>query len=421
MLREPFVSGGRAISCGDGAMGHGLPGIYYRMADPQLGEPHMLLQLAGMRAAAQTRDLDTSGRDVLPHPALARTEPRYALIDLARIVCAVGVISAHVGNSPLISTISGYSHMRLPFFMLIAMFFMFRRVERDDFAGWKEYAIAKTKQLYLPFLIWGVIYFVLKNIKNIYVLKTAGIPLRAEMLLNGNAAQLWFLPYLVVACTFAYPAACWLKRGHRLLNAGILMLVGLGVAACSPPHFSATGHVPYTIRWTIVHGWSIVPCVAWGIAAALAYPSMRQKLGRKTLIVGLVLITATVIPFHFFGRVPILEALGAVGLMIVAFTPVNNRIVTMLGKLGRYSFGVYLCHMVFVNVIRCVASKYFGQSSSNLFDLTLLLTTAVLSLAASMLLARSTRTRWLIAWEPAAPKRSAEPQVARQPALAIAA
>ncbi len=420
MLREPFVSIGRAISSGDGAMGQGLPGIYYRMMDPQLGEPHMPLQLAGMRAAARTHDLDTSRRDVIPLPALTRTEPRYALIDLARVLCAVGVISAHVGTSPVMSTISQYSHLRLPFFMLLAMFFLFRKAERNNLQGWKEYAIAKTKQLYLPFLLWGCIYLVLKNIKNILILKIGGAPLRMEMLLDGNSAHLWFLPYLVVACAFAYPVACWLMRGHRLINAGVLMLAGLAVVSCPAPVFTESSGLPYTIRWTLVHGWSIVPCIPWGLAAALAYPTFRNKLGRTTCVIGLALIASAAIPIYSYGRVPILEAIGGLGLMLVAFTPINNRIVTALGKFGRYSFGIYLIHMVFVNVMKIVALKYFAIGSSNAFDMTVLISAAVLSLATSILLARSTRTRWLIAWEPAAPKR-AEQQIARRPELAIAA
>src|SRR3954464_11787048 len=149
----------------------------------------------------------------LPLPALPERPPRNQTRDAARGLGCLAVIWMHtVIDSPQLARSAGLSRFGTPFFTLAAVFFVLTGLSTKASAGWGAYALQRFKRLYIPFLVWSVIYLLLRTGKRTLLTTDGLVKLDSARLLLGTARHLWFLPFILMACIAIYPLRYVLPR-----------------------------------------------------------------------------------------------------------------------------------------------------------------------------------------------------------------
>jgi len=85
--------------------------------------------------------------------------PRFLLVDAFRFICAGWVMWVHIPQSEALAPTAGWMRFRLPFFVVLAVFFQQYQMVRRPVADFREYARERVRRLYFPFLAWGTLYF----------------------------------------------------------------------------------------------------------------------------------------------------------------------------------------------------------------------------------------------------------------------
>lgn len=124
---------------------------------------------------------------------------RNAALDYARLIAAFGIIVFHIGAPG-----AKFGYAALPFFLMVLLILAGPSALRQDF---KSYARSRASRLLRPWLIWSIIYALLK----IAEITVTGADFSSEfmpwMILTGPALHLWFLPFAFIACVSMWPFA----------------------------------------------------------------------------------------------------------------------------------------------------------------------------------------------------------------------
>src|SRR2546421_5473934 len=160
-------------------------------------------------------------------PALSPRPPRNQTLDAARGLECIGVIWVHtVIDSPDLTRSASLARFGTPFFVLAAIFFLLTGLSTKASAGWGAYALQRFKRLYIPFLVWSLIYLLLRTGKRALMTQEGLVRLDTARLLLGTARHLWFLPFILMACIACYPLRKLLPRlrgGRIVLAAGFFI------------------------------------------------------------------------------------------------------------------------------------------------------------------------------------------------------
>src|SRR5438477_608973 len=95
----------------------------------------------------------------IPEVSAQRTN-RFVLVDAFRVVCAAWVMWIHVPESATLSWTSELAPFRMPFFTLLAIFFLFRKLASPNPPRYGDYVSDRFRRLYLPFLGWATFYYI---------------------------------------------------------------------------------------------------------------------------------------------------------------------------------------------------------------------------------------------------------------------
>src|SRR5437667_668269 len=318
-----------------------------------------------MPELAVAPQLEAADEAVRPLPL---RPPRNQTLDAARGLACIGVIWVHtVMDSPEIARSASLMRFGTPFFVLAAIYFLLSGLSTKASAGWGAYGIQRLKRLYIPFLIWSLIYLLLRTGKRTLMTQEGLVRLDTPRLLLGTARHLWFLPFILMACIACYPLRTLLPRlraGRIVLAAGFF-IVGMIVSRIRCPDFPSAE--PYIGKW-YMNAWMFVPGICWGIALAAIYPLLPKKLTATPLIavIGLfILISATIwlwfgshVPFVDTRSVPSLPRnLSGLGLLLIALYPLQSSLLTPLAAFGRTTYGIYLVHLLFVDPLQLLAKR----------------------------------------------------------------
>jgi peptidoglycan/LPS O-acetylase OafA/YrhL len=159
-------------------------------------------------------------------------------------------------------------------------------------------------------------------------------------------------------------------------------------------------HLP--ANWDQMHGntyvqnWRALPEVCWGLAFAWFMTMGPEVYGVSfgVAIAGIILTIVCSIQQALHGIQLIPRALSGLGAMLAALAPWRSGLVPVLARLGRCSFGIYLCHVLVAEVVRdFVARIHISDSPAR--DMLVFFPTLVGSGALVMFFARSPRLAWL--------------------------
>jgi len=325
---------------------------------------------------------------------------RLDTLDATRFVAAMGVIWTHA--------LYGWSWRQLgafsvPFFVIAAVMLVGDGLRRNPDRPWTGYVRKRFLRVYVPFLVWSIIYFMLKNVQDWVHLTHRGNPDNIGMLLFGTEFHLWFSPFIFVGTTLAF---LLIRSFYRLGRGGYVWaaswtLAGIVVAWFSVPIFDTY----CGMRFGLTRALYALPAFCWALALTPALPTIRNWLGQRSVAFWILALTiaAHAVIIIRFERDVWKDNIGGVLLLLFALTPWPRVLTKCLAWGGRYAFGIYMIHEVGLWGFRKLL--YYGPESSlpilpslgkqgNLLLLFALI--ASFSTVATILLTRFKFARWVM-------------------------
>jgi surface polysaccharide O-acyltransferase-like enzyme len=292
-------------------------------------------------------------------------------IEWMRGISAFGVICVHAGIvvhgriTPCVEVLQNGFVFAVPFFLLTS-FYWALRTESARALPWGEWFRRRAGRLLVPFVFWSVVYFSLHVVKVLVHHQAGQVPgLLADpgslILRGGTALALYFLPFLFMGLTLTH-----LLSGLLLRSSLPVLTAGFGVALALNEycyrhdyicHLEDNGGNHNVLAWVAVklieEAIECGPLVfaAGFLSRYLPPPGARSAL--LMLMPGLVL--TAVMPFvvgpgcaQFLALAagPFLLAWGWSGLVAA------DEFALVVGK---YSFGVYLVHQVFLELVQALS------------------------------------------------------------------
>jgi surface polysaccharide O-acyltransferase-like enzyme len=265
------------------------------------------------------------------------------------------------------------------------------------------YLSRRAVRLYIPFLVWTIIYAGLGNL-GVALATTVEPTLAVEAphlswanLIMPVVPHLWFLPYILVISILVAPLVAWaaMHRVRETWLAGTLGALGLALAMSHQSNmFSLEGDW----GWLAETAWTRTPCFLWGAAVALLWKGGMPRLTGSLAWSGVAAIGCIELAAASYvtGLMTMMVSMLAMAAFLLAMSPLwSGEWARKLRGVGKLCFGVYLSHMLFVSV--CVTLLGFvGIDHTWWSDLGTVAFAICGGLLLTAILHRSTATRWLV-------------------------
>ncbi|MDB5321809.1 MAG: hypothetical protein JWN40_3440 [Phycisphaerales bacterium] len=333
-----------------------------------------------------------------PAPAKA-SAPRYLFLDVARLLAAIAIAWEHTPESPSLVRTSYLGGFAVPFFTLGAVFLLFEGMRREPARAPLAYARARFYRLYLPLLVWSLIYILARDLKGLVLHRPLVTP-NLGMFLTGAAHHMWFLPFLFILSLVLFWPARWLSRARSGTRIGVAIFsAAIGVViGCLPfpdvYHMITEEHVAFFLDRAA----AAAPAIFLGAALGAIYPLIPSRLLRNTAmaLLGLAICVACIAVGYLTHtrRVGFENAAGA-GFFLFGLAPWEGAMIGRTATWGKMAFGFYLVHVLFIEGIQAAAVRAHIQPSAGL-DVAVFVGTVAGTLPLVRLLSRARLTRWLI-------------------------
>jgi len=353
-----------------------------------------------------------------------------------KFVAAAAVVWIHTAAEGWWAASVAISRFAVPFFALVSAYALVAGMRSRPDESLVSIARKRVSRLYVPFLVWGAVYLVLRFIK-LRLLHESG-PLAADLagppaaiaagaslwdpvtfFFVGHAQQLWFLPYICVA-SIALAGLVHPLIGKPALERAMgwaFIVAGIVVALVMPPAGPAIVRSP--LDNLAVLGLAATPALLWGAAAPLL---LRVGLGSLCVPRWIGALAAVALGLILWGvwtsgwglgftgglggwgqtdhpalfRMLAFENLAGVLAAVIAISlPSVKGPLAWLATLGTLAFGVYLSHILFIQAARLVQRKAHLADSLPV-DLAFWTIAVIGAVLLSMLMRRFPATRWLI-------------------------
>jgi peptidoglycan/LPS O-acetylase OafA/YrhL len=289
--------------------------------------------------------------------------PRNERIDIVRAFAAAGIVFVHAVESATFDKWGNLFRFGVPFFLFASLYFQSLSLRRKPQRSLGRFVAGRMQRLYLPFIVWSIIYLFTRDLERVYLHHLGLVVPRISMLWTGTEYHLWFLPLLLgwsIALAIIHKGILqWDFRWRWLL---IAAAIGAGVFLASqpkpvmPPATQLTFDDPtYAyIQWQLAFPaafWAIA--FAWFMTAGPRVYRVSAALGWAgiALLVGCSLKQA----LQDVELAP--RALTGLGSMLAALAPWKASIAPGLARLGRKGYGIYLCHVIPVEIIHLIFHK----------------------------------------------------------------
>lgn len=323
---------------------------------------------------------------------------RLLMFDVARLVAAAGVTWLHTADTRSARHLGRFA---VPFFVLSAVFFLMQGLARQPDRSFADYAVARFKRIYLPFLAWSAAYMLLRNLKHLFLSGQPAVPPEFSFLWVGSAHHLWFMPFIWAVGLALFPLGrMMLGRAGLEWPVALIAAVGGTVLALVPESLIrgdavSIGQGPAFFLGVAL---SALPAVLWGVSLAIVYRKgpRRWLCGHVTALTGLIVAAVCMLPRAWYSeRVCLLEHLAGLGWILLALAPWRGWGIERLARLGGLSLGIYLAHPMFIEGLQALAMRAGWRTSWGL-DLSIFAAALASSTFFSALLARSRWSRWLV-------------------------
>jgi fucose 4-O-acetylase-like acetyltransferase len=312
-------------------------------------------------------------------------------IELCRGLAIYTVILDHTGDetwqipiSPSAITFRLLMHFAVPFFLAAAFYFMTAKPVVSSSIFWQS----RVKRLLVPYILWSFIFFISRVI--VYILSRK--PERLKELLDdplsivffgGSSYHLYFLPLLITG-TFLILLAELLRKNHAktqdlifftLISVVVYHLIeisgnsfqlGQDIAFnASLINFNIDPNKHQILRLFLVELSWLARCLPYLFIALILnkLPQTIKLFEQKKLTLGLLIlfILGNILGTMFISR-DIRELVLAYLLLIfgISFSShfrLNTIASNLVQSVGECSFGIYLIHPFFINIIKPLLNK----------------------------------------------------------------
>lgn len=327
-------------------------------------------------------------------PDAVQKKPRLAWLDFARLIAAYSIVWLHTQRCAELVPWTVLGRFAVPFFTAGAVFFVIEGLRRQPDRTLREYTINRFRRIYLPFLAWSVVYFVMKSVKKMALPDEPNDFSGIEVLWTGTFWHLWFMPFVLIVTLGAFMVGQWVvgRANVEWMVCLTMLSIGMAVAWIGPPAWVAAD-----TNFALL-AWNALPVVCWGLALGLVFPRGLDQLAthRITTLLAGCAFTALMAWLAIFGRNTLVENLAGILFLIAALQPKSPCWIYPVARFGSVAFGIYLAHLLLIKTCEAVAAKLHWSISWQL-DLLIFAVAAVGSTWLAWALARSRRTRWLVA------------------------
>lgn len=328
---------------------------------------------------------------IRPTPVAARSH--RAMVDVARLMAAYGIIWLHAVRSEPLADSQALGRFAVPFFVFAAVFFVFEGLRRQPHRTFADYARSRLVRLYLPFLAWSGIYLAFKLAKAILLPDQPNDFPGLDVLWTGSFYHLWFIPFLLVVSLLSFLVAKATLGRPGLETAVAAAAVVEGVLLAVLPT-SGAGILGGSQGRLVADA---LPAACWAIALAIVarHRLMHYVEHISASLLGLALAGACTAWVWHAGQMRLAENLAGLGFMLVALGPIPGRWVKAVASLGPLAYGIYFSHLLFIKVFEAAAAHLAAPHCWQL-DVASFASSALLSTALAWGLSRWRWSRWLV-------------------------
>jgi peptidoglycan/LPS O-acetylase OafA/YrhL len=295
--------------------------------------------------------------------ATAISRPRNEAIDAFRLIAAAAIVFVHAVESPSLDNKAHFFRFAVPFFLFASLYFQSLSLRRNSGRGVLQIISGRVVRLYVPFLAWSAIYLLSRDLKRALLLHIPPVAPRLTMLWTGTEYHLWFLPFLLAwSIVLVTVQRCLIARDARWR--WVVMGVALATACtmscfrmpAMPPATEMTYDSP---RVPALEWFESTPtgCAALAFACAMALGPVAYSVPAYVGLGGLLLAIGCCIEQAINGIQMGPRALTGLGCMLLTLVPWKTRVIPAMAKIGRRGYGIYLCHVLPVELIHALSHK----------------------------------------------------------------
>jgi peptidoglycan/LPS O-acetylase OafA/YrhL len=332
---------------------------------------------------------------VAEQPKVARH--RNESIDVVRFFAAAGIVFLHCIDTSALSTWNELCRFAVPFYLFASLYYQSLSLRRNTDRTFSQQVTARFKRLYIPFLAWDLIYLGMRDVRRMSH-DNLPLTLQPNLLWQGSEYHLWFLPFLLAA-SIVLAIVHWgiLKRDPRWRWPLIIIAIAVGVVFSVLP-VPANWNDLFTLPTHFyVQAWRAMPAVCWGMAFAW-YMTMGPKVygvSRTLGAAGIALALVYLFKQVAFGIQAGARGLTGLGCVLAGLAPWHGHAMSAMARLGRLGYGIYLCHVLFVETFHEFFIYRLHFAPSAWLDIVNFAFSFCGSLALVRLFARSPRLSWL--------------------------
>lgn len=275
-------------------------------------------------------------------------------IDILKIMACFGVVFLHFGGGGRVASLS------VPIFMFVAAYLCGRLLTEGDQQG----LFRRVRRLYVPFFVWGLIYYV---VYSIFEHRLDCIVLLQQMTIGAPACPVLYFLFLLVCytmilyCVGHMQCARWALLVVLFILCFALQYTGLNARLFAP--------LPFTLKMVLGRFVELFPSAICGYAFYLF--SSRHERSVGVVIIGAVLLMGYLVTvfwrqsfgvsgFSYQGA-PLL--FGAVGVCMVAISGygVECAWTKMIAELTP---GVYYLHLLVGKGIEMIVGRQRGWTEA---------------------------------------------------------
>jgi peptidoglycan/LPS O-acetylase OafA/YrhL len=317
------------------------------------------------------------------HVSSTKEKKRDTNIDLLRLIAAFGVINIHTPftTEGAAKINAFFLPLGVPFFFLTSLVYFLAGLKEDT--SLKAVIKRTFKRILLPYLAWTVIYVLLMVIKHAVVHKPNNIVPYRVLFYGESAVHLYFLPQLVamqmlvLALYFMFNTAA----NKKITGAIIFIMV-----------------ITYYTIGNMLNCFGITPLpsvVFYIVSACVVVAVINDAIKWVWVMVGFIIL---ILPLfinsleskpEIFNYINYLPTAG-LALVLLAIGLPQMPLSKLMTKFTNASFGIYLCHVVFLEAILFTTDRFFPGKIVHDFLGNLVITFSVFILSAgfTMLLSR---------------------------------
>jgi peptidoglycan/LPS O-acetylase OafA/YrhL len=299
---------------------------------------------------------------------LEKTSQRIESLDLFRLVAAFGVIAIHAKSGNDVSKFYGilFWPICVPFFYVTSIYFFYSGLQRNSV---RQTFDKMCSRILVPYFCWTAIYSSLLFIKSYLTGSQKTYEIWKMIFYGESAVHLYFLPILVFIQTLL--ASLYFVLKNPALKFRIL---GLFLFALCTAYFSI-GYINQCFGISAL-GQLIAIATYFIVVVAITNSSILPKAAFSFQCLGAVMTAGAIIlnlqktPLKLYGY-PMILPLGGLGLMLLSLGSYGISLPRWLKNITKLSFGIYLCHVLFLESIEFIFEK-MGMTNSNVLVTTLI-------------------------------------------------